>query len=44
MSRGSLVCGDRNNEHEIREVYRESQTNTNDGLTCSDCENTSFGI
>ena len=44
MSYGSLICRDCNNEYKIKEIYQESQTDTDGGLTCPDCGSTSFGI
>ena len=44
MPHGSLICRDCNNEYKIKEVCQESQTDTDDGLTCPDYGSTSFGI
>jgi uncharacterized protein YbaR (Trm112 family) len=44
MSHGSIICRDCNNEYKIKEIYQESQTDTDGGLTCPDCGSTSFGI
>ena len=44
MSYSPLICRDCNNEYKIKEIYKESQTDTDGGLTCPDCGSTSFGI
>ncbi len=44
MSHGPLICRDCYTESEIEAVSQGSQTDTDGGLTCPNCESTSFGV
>jgi len=44
MAHSSFICRDCNTEFEMTEGSKESQTDTDGGLTCPDCGSGSFAI